>query len=692
MNRKIIIKLLFTTTLIMPVSFVVLFFFAPHAHAAGLTVDAVYQVLGDTTSGSGKIVADIWRNMINLVDSLVILALIAVAFANILRYQLDSYAVKKFLPAFIMAVILANFSFLISRIVIDIANMVMSLFLFGDTANNITGAFNGLIGDIPDGPDGFQGNYVGYILGYIFKQSLTVVGAVLVFILAFIFLIRNYLIYFLVAIAPLGFMAMVLPVTKKYFQMWWSNFTKWVFMPVVSLFWLWLAGQFMSEFANGSWLLVVAFAGLCFYMAITTPFKVGGAVMGAWAGWGKKAWSGAGRQVGGIGARTTEFGQSLSGKYAEGTWQNKWGKRLEKTGGVINFPASIKAYKRGRQLRYEEFDKAAAKTGTYEKFGGRYVRAESAFAKHEDEFKYASPEIVATKWVPFEDSVHKLQQNRNSREGMLAFEELNKLAGGDSRNNKFDNLDEAEQRKLERLFGQTYNPVKLRARYPSLAKNEEKAVELVNWARQASQDLKGARSFDEFKKGYDQVPGERAELPDPWANYRGRNRPEVPPVSSSAVPTGTVQAVIPQMQELIDAFHELENKIGGAGSLGGEEGISKIAAELSKMKVDITPESLGVAFAKISGIKVDLDKIEPAALDRLMNATRRVQRETGTMGLKIEEGNATTLRNIAQVMQNAKTPEEGARNAEVIVNLAGMGKNSLTGETPTNRPPAPGNF
>ena len=217
---------------ILPAFFVVFFFAIPKAHA----LNSVYQVLSDTTSGYGQTVATIWSGTMNLMDALVILILIVIALANIMRYQLDSYAVKKFLPTFIMAIIAAHCSFLVARIIIDFANIVMSLCLFGSTENKITGAFDALIGDSPVGPKGFAGNYIGYILGYTFKQLMVTAGAVLVLILSFVFLIRNYLIYFLVSISPLGFMAMVLPATKKYFQMWWSNFVKWAFMPVISLF------------------------------------------------------------------------------------------------------------------------------------------------------------------------------------------------------------------------------------------------------------------------------------------------------------------------------------------------------------------------------------------------------------------------------------------------------------------------
>lgn len=285
-------------------SIVVVLAFAPKAEAA----DPIYKVLSpvdnctagsnalqpaaDCFDGMGKVVVQIWYTVMTAVNSLVLAMLIWVAFMNILRQQMDSYAVKKILPAFIMAVVLSNFSFLIARIMIDIGNVSISIFLDGSQTNGITGAFDGITTVLPSGPsDGTITNYSGYIFIYMFKQLFVLVASVLILILSFLFMIRNYFLYFLIAIAPAAYMAMILPMTKKYFQQWWSQFMKWVFMPVISVFWLWLAGQFLTAISsNEIWILPMGFAGLCLYMAITSPFKVDKAV-GAWGGFGKKAWN-----------------------------------------------------------------------------------------------------------------------------------------------------------------------------------------------------------------------------------------------------------------------------------------------------------------------------------------------------------------------------------------------------------------
>ena len=232
---------------LMFIAFVVVFYTPEQAHAAPWLGEPIYQVLSNTSSGMGKITAEVWTITMNVVNSFVLALLIYVAFMNILRIQMDSYAVKKFLPTFIMTIILANFSFLIARIIIDIGNIAISIFLTGNQQNNLSGAFDELIKQQPIAPGKEESgaNYYAIINAYIFKQFFVIAGAIMMFILSFVFLVRNYMLYFLIAIAPLGFLAMALPITKKYFQQWWGTFTKWVFMPVVSVFWLWLGGQFV---------------------------------------------------------------------------------------------------------------------------------------------------------------------------------------------------------------------------------------------------------------------------------------------------------------------------------------------------------------------------------------------------------------------------------------------------------------
>jgi len=269
------------------------YLFLPQATHA---MEPIYAVLKDTTKGEGLVTKNIWTTLLNIANTFVVVILIAVAFAQILRINVSTYGVKKILPALVFAIIAANFSFLFCRLMIDVCNAILSIFFEGvksgsgatlDSAGGVDCFKKAFQATIAITKDTTPGDVSWFIIGQFFKIG----AAVMVLILAFLFLARNWMLYFLVALAPFCMMAMVLPQTKSLFTQWWSNFVKWVFMPVVSVFWLWLGAQwFQASFSGGVWLINYIFGAICLYLAITTPAKMGGVVMGQWSGLGRKAW------------------------------------------------------------------------------------------------------------------------------------------------------------------------------------------------------------------------------------------------------------------------------------------------------------------------------------------------------------------------------------------------------------------
>ncbi|MFA4995878.1 MAG: hypothetical protein WC536_01895 [Patescibacteria group bacterium] len=264
-----------------------LFSFAPKAHAA-FQIEPIYSVLKNTDSGTGQQIKEIWSKIITYVNYFIIAVLIFVAFAQILRINVNTYGIKKILPALLLAIIAANFSFLFCRLLVDLANVTLSLFIENPVDHSALSA--NFSGSWANPTNALEDGSVGDIVWFMISQLFVIVGAVLVLILAYLFIIRIWMVYFLVVLAPLAFMSTVLPATKSLFNQWWSNFAKWVFMPVVSVFWIWLGNQWVGSIKNDSMMSYV-FAGVCYYLAITTPFKMGGAIMSGWANFGKKAYN-----------------------------------------------------------------------------------------------------------------------------------------------------------------------------------------------------------------------------------------------------------------------------------------------------------------------------------------------------------------------------------------------------------------
>lgn len=274
--------------------------FSPKAHAAVSTIVPAFEVLKNTSSGTmGGTIKGVWDKLILLSNSLVVIVLIAVAFAQILRININTYGVKKILPTLVLAIIAANFSFLFCRLLVDFSNIMISALTSNGTMHAITFiGYDDLSASSMNIAAAAKTGEVGSVLWFCFAQLFLFAAGVIIAILAFLFFIRLWMIYFLVALSPIAIMAMVLQQTKPLFNQWWSNFSKWVFMPVASIFWLWLGSQWLSNMTGDNIFLQFVFAGVCFYLAITTPFKLGGAVMGAWGKLGKTAWGKTGGKVG----------------------------------------------------------------------------------------------------------------------------------------------------------------------------------------------------------------------------------------------------------------------------------------------------------------------------------------------------------------------------------------------------------
>ena len=224
---------------------------------------------------------EIWKTLLTTVNSLIVALLIVVAFVEILHINVNTYGVKKILPTLILAVIAANFSYIVVRFLVDIANIVITVF---SENNKIDGMVNNT--EIFEFP-AFE--WTSWFSNLIINLILLASG-ILMYVMAFLFLIRNWVIYFLAIVSPVAFMAMVLPQTKSLFNQWWQNIFRWVFMPVVSIGLLWLAAQ-MTPLIAQSAVMGAAIIGAILYFAITMPFTLGGAIMSNWTKFTGAQWA-----------------------------------------------------------------------------------------------------------------------------------------------------------------------------------------------------------------------------------------------------------------------------------------------------------------------------------------------------------------------------------------------------------------
>lgn len=290
-------------------------------------MEPAYKVLKTNTTAH-----QIWKDLLTIVNSLIVALLIVVAFVEILHINVDTYGVKKILPTLILAVIAANFSYILVRLLVDIANVVITVF---SKTDKITGMINNP--DVFAFPEFEWSSWFSNLL----INLVLFAAAIMMYVLAFLFVIRNWVIYFLAIVSPIAFMAMVLPQTKSLFNQWWQNVIRWVFMPVVSIGLLWLAAQ-MTTLIKATSIMGAVIVGTLLYFAITMPFKLGGSIM-------------------------SNFTKFTGAKWAAGTAGKYWGQR------AANIPIGAwqRFRKAGLNLQREGIGKEGTALNRFSKFVGR---------------------------------------------------------------------------------------------------------------------------------------------------------------------------------------------------------------------------------------------------------------------------------------------------------------------------------
>ncbi len=227
----------------------------------GYVIDKIYTPLATTTQGAGDQIGALesnlagtgpnkgflgaWKFSLGLINIVVVLALLAIAFANILHLNINTYTAKKALPGLVMGVVGANASLLLIRFVLDVARS-LETFAFNiantpkfpvHTAGDFVAAFMTKIGGTA-----FHNSAINWIAILVSPLAFFVIliFAIFFFYLLFVFawamIKRLVYIYALTVVAPLAFVAYGVPGQQQWFTKWWDMMLRQIFMlPVVFL-------------------------------------------------------------------------------------------------------------------------------------------------------------------------------------------------------------------------------------------------------------------------------------------------------------------------------------------------------------------------------------------------------------------------------------------------------------------------
>jgi len=192
----------------------------------------------------------VWNFMRNLVNLLLVLALVVIAIASILGIK--KYSWQQTLWKLVIVALLVNFSLVIAGMVLDTSNFLSYYFLNLAKVENksisesISSSFDvekisdADKYDIPSVYGQTQTTTAGWGMGWgqflLVAFALILIGLFAVIALLAVFLtmiVRSFIIIVLLCLSPVAFAAWIFPNTEQYWKMWWQQFIKWCTFPII---------------------------------------------------------------------------------------------------------------------------------------------------------------------------------------------------------------------------------------------------------------------------------------------------------------------------------------------------------------------------------------------------------------------------------------------------------------------------
>lgn len=182
------------------------------------------SVLGDPAVRSA------WSSIRNIANVAFVIAFLFIIFSQLTGQGVSNYGVKKMLPRLVIAAILVNASFFICQIAVDISN-ILGYSLNGILKNGFGVSIGGNISgaDASNNPLGIAALIAGIVAGTVtilLAVTMPVLLAVLLALLMIVLILvaRTALIILLTIIAPLAFVAYLLPNTEQWFKKWYKMY------------------------------------------------------------------------------------------------------------------------------------------------------------------------------------------------------------------------------------------------------------------------------------------------------------------------------------------------------------------------------------------------------------------------------------------------------------------------------------
>jgi len=203
-----------------------------------------------TNPANNQIISIGWTLLRDLTNMFFILGLAYIGLATALNFA--SFNTKKTFTTLIIIALLINFTPVICGLIIDGANIISNFFLseinFDSMADVYTNAANQESGPVTkENLSSFQ-----YMAKFFIMQTYSFFAGCVLLTFGCIFLLRTFIIWFLVILSPLAFFCRIFSFSEQWFKKWWSLFVGWSFVAIPAAFFLYLANHLLVLTKSGT--------------------------------------------------------------------------------------------------------------------------------------------------------------------------------------------------------------------------------------------------------------------------------------------------------------------------------------------------------------------------------------------------------------------------------------------------------
>jgi len=196
----------------------------------------------------------VWEYFKNITNLMFVVFFLIVIFSQLTGIGINNYGIKKILPRIIITAILVNLSYIVCTIAVDISNIlgnslhgffmhvqdiaVQNGTISADAKSTSVAAITyAILGIGAAGAAGTALVFAGSIEGLLWMLAPVLLSGVIAVLSALIIMAaRQALIYLLVMVSPLAFIAYMLPNTESWFSKWYKLFARMIlFYPMFSV-------------------------------------------------------------------------------------------------------------------------------------------------------------------------------------------------------------------------------------------------------------------------------------------------------------------------------------------------------------------------------------------------------------------------------------------------------------------------